>query len=62
MDTWMSEAMVVEATLFSFLMALWIAWLSLRGLFGMLPRFRIPAVRVSPATERGVGAHGRRAA
>ena len=41
METWMSAAMVVEATMLSILMALWIAWMSLRGLFRMLPAARL---------------------
>jgi hypothetical protein len=61
MDTWMSEAMVIQATLLSFLMALWIAWMSLRGLFRMLPPVRITAVPIRPATQREVGVEGRHA-
>ena len=37
METLMGGAMVIEATMLSFLVALWMAWMSLRGLFRMLP-------------------------
>jgi hypothetical protein len=37
MNAWMNGAMVIEATLTSFLFALWLAWMSLLGLFRMLP-------------------------
>jgi hypothetical protein len=37
METFMSGAMVVEGALLSFLVALWITWLALRGLFRLMP-------------------------
>jgi len=38
METFTSRAMeVVAATLLSFLLALWVTWLGLRGLFHLLP-------------------------
>ena len=37
MNTFMSGAMMIEAGLFSILLALWITWLALRGLFLMMP-------------------------
>jgi hypothetical protein len=37
MESWMSGAVVIEAALFSFLLALWMTWLGLRGLFLMMP-------------------------
>lgn len=49
METWMSGAMVIEATTLSFLVALWIAWMSLRGLFRMLPATKLSAVPIRSA-------------
>ena len=37
METFMSGAMVVEGALLSFLLALWMTWLGLRGLFRLMP-------------------------
>lgn len=37
METFMNGAMVVEGALFSVLLALWITWLALRGLFRLMP-------------------------
>ena len=56
MESWMSGAMLIEATMLSFLVALWIAWMSLRGPFRMLPATRLEAVPVRPAAQRGLGA------
>jgi hypothetical protein len=48
MDAWMNAAMLIEATMLSFLLALWIAWMSLRGLFEMLPGRRLEAAPIRP--------------
>lgn len=37
METFMSGAMMIEAGLLSILLALWMTWLALRGLFLMMP-------------------------
>jgi len=37
MDTFLGEAIVVEALLGSVLLALWMTWLVLRGLFWLMP-------------------------
>jgi hypothetical protein len=37
METFMSGAMVIEVALLSFLLALWMTWLALRGLFRLMP-------------------------
>jgi hypothetical protein len=37
MDTFMSEAIVLEAVLISVLLALWVTWLLLLGLFRLMP-------------------------
>jgi hypothetical protein len=46
METFMNAAMVIEATLLSFLLALWMTWLALRGLFRLMP------VTAGPVTSR----------
>ena len=46
METWMSGAVLLEVTMLSFVLALWTAWLSLRGLFRMLPAARLNAVPI----------------
>ena len=37
METLMNGAMVVEGALLSFLLALWMTWLGLNGLFRLMP-------------------------
>ena len=37
MDTFMSEAIILEATLVSVLLALWLTWLLMQGLFRLMP-------------------------
>jgi hypothetical protein len=37
METFMSEAIITEGALVSVLLALWMTWLVLRGLFWLMP-------------------------
>ena len=37
METFMNGAMVIEGGVLSFLLALWITWIGLRGLFRLMP-------------------------
>jgi len=62
METWMSGAILVEATMLSFLMALWIAWMSLCGLFRMLPATRLNAVPIRSTAHLRTGVIDRHAA
>ncbi len=62
METLMSMAMLIYATILAFLAALWIAWMSLRGLFRMLPATRLNAVPIRSAAQHGTGTIGRHAA
>jgi hypothetical protein len=62
METLMSVAMLIYATILAFLLALWIAWMSLRGLFRMLPATKLNAVPIRSAAQRGTGTISRRAA
>jgi len=43
METFMNGAMVIEAALLSFLLALWMTWLGLCGLFRLMPVMSSPA-------------------
>ena len=43
METFMSGAMVIEGALLSFLLALWMTWLGLTGLFRLMPATVRPA-------------------
>jgi len=43
METFISGAMVIEAALLSFLLALWMTWTCLRGLFRLMPATSRPA-------------------
>ena len=43
MDTFWSEAIVLEAALISVLLGLWITWLGLRGLLLLMPAPARPA-------------------
>jgi hypothetical protein len=52
MEPWMSAAMVVEATMLSFLIALWISWMSLRGLFRLLPVTKPNAIPIRAVAQR----------
>lgn len=47
MEKWMGGAMLIEATLLSFGLALWLSWMVLRGLFRLMP-----ATRMQPAPQR----------
>jgi hypothetical protein len=62
MEPWMSAAMVVEATMLSFLMALWISWMSLRGLFRLLRGGKLNAIPIRSATQRAQRSMDRHAA
>ena len=59
METWMSLAMLIYAAALSFLLAMWIAWMSLRWVFRMLPATRLSAVPIRARALRGTGTIGR---
>jgi len=48
MESFMSGAMVIEGALLSFLLALWMTWLGLCGLFQLMP------VTIRPVTVRSL--------
>lgn len=47
MEALLNGSILIEAVLLSFLLALWMMWLSLRGLFGLMPA-------TSRVTTRGI--------
>jgi hypothetical protein len=66
MELLMNGAMLVEAVLLSFLVALWLTWLAMRGVFCLMPVTVRPAmvreVRQVPPMVSGRNAHERREA
>jgi hypothetical protein len=53
MQALMGGVMLIEATLLSFLLALWLSWMVLRGLFRMMPlspRHQAAPARPAPRT------------
>jgi hypothetical protein len=40
MESFMNGAILIEATLLSFLLGLWVTWIGLRGLFRLMPGAR----------------------
>jgi hypothetical protein len=46
METFLSELVVLQGALLSFLLALWMTWMGLRGLFRLMP------VMAQPITGR----------
>jgi hypothetical protein len=51
MEALLGGVMLIEATVFSFLLALWLSWVVLRGLFRMMPlslRTQAVPVRIAP--------------
>lgn len=61
MDNFMSEAIVLEAVLVSVLLALWITWLLMRGLFLLMPATNHAATprRIRPIRLVANGQHAR---
>ena len=62
METFMDGATLIEATLLSFLLALWITRLGLRGLFRLMSATRPDAASIRLAVRRAAGAPGRNVA
>lgn len=52
MRSFMSMTFLVEVALLSFLLALWLTWLGLRGLFRLLPATTRPAPQVQYVANR----------
>ena len=62
METFMDGATLIEATLLSFLLALLITWLGLRGLFRLMPSAGLHAVPIRLAVHRAAETTGRNTA
>jgi len=54
--------MLIEATLLSFGLAVWLSWLALRGLFRLMPAMRMQPAPQNAAWKRAETWTGRRAA
>jgi hypothetical protein len=46
MESLMSAAVLIEATMLSILLSLWITWIGLRGLFRLMPGANVAAVPI----------------
>ena len=55
METFMGTAVVIEAMLVSILLAVWVTWMGLRGLFRMMPALSRSAVAMGLVTHQQVG-------
>ena len=53
MESFINGAELIEATLASFLLALWVTWIGLRGLFRLMPGRRLEVVPIRLAAGRG---------
>jgi hypothetical protein len=62
MESFMGGAMLIEVAFLSFLLALWVTWLGLNGLFRLLPGTNQAASPVSYAANRRAGNLDRHAA
>jgi hypothetical protein len=62
MGSFMDVAMLIEATMLSFLLALWITWLGLRGLFRLMPGAKFDAAPIRIAARQAAGAPSRNVA
>ena len=63
MEALMGGVMLIEATVFAFLLALGLSWMVLRGLFRMMPLSPRPqAVRVRPVPGTASTSHRDKAA
>jgi hypothetical protein len=58
MESFMDGATLVEATLLSFFLALWVTWMGLRGLFRLMPGGRLEVVPTRVVRRQGAGATG----
>ena len=62
MESFMDVALLIEAIMLSFLLALWITWLGLRGLFRLMPGVKFDAAPIRIAAHRTAGAPSRNVA
>jgi hypothetical protein len=62
MEAFIGGAMMMETALLSFLLALWISWLGMRGLFRLMPAKSRSAAPIRFAADRQAGSRSRHAA
>ena len=55
MEAFLNGAILIEVTLMSFFLALWITWISLRGLFRFLPGTKLAAVPIRASARHTDG-------
>jgi hypothetical protein len=58
MEALMNGAVLIETTLLSFLVALWVTWIGLRGLFRLMPGTKLEPVPIRFVARRGARASG----
>jgi hypothetical protein len=58
MEAFMNGAVLIETMLLSVLLALWVTWIGLRGLFRLLPGAKLEVVPIRSAGRRSVEASG----
>jgi hypothetical protein len=56
MESFMNGAVLIQATLLSFLLGLWVTWIGLRGLFRLMPGARPEAAPIRIVARRDAGA------
>jgi hypothetical protein len=62
MESFMNGTLLIETILLSFLLALWMTWLGLSGLFRLLPATRPHAAPVKFVANQRAGNRSQRAA
>jgi hypothetical protein len=55
MDAFLNGATLIEATLLSILLGLWITWIGLSGLFRLMPAAKLEAAPIRLAARRSEG-------
>lgn len=58
MEAFMNGAVLIETMLLSVLLALWVTWIGLSGLFRLMPGAKLEVVPIRSAARRSVEASG----
>ena len=62
MESFMNGTVLIEATLLSFLLGLWVTWIGLRGLFRLMPGARFERAPIRLVTRQDARVSGSHAA
>jgi len=62
MESFINGTVLIEATLLSFLLGLWVTWIGLRGMFRLMQGARLEAVPIRIAARQDARASGSHAA